>query len=65
MHDGSLATLRDVVEFYNRGGNSNPGVTPRLRRLGLSEADVDAVVAFLRALDGQGYEDRPPRYFPQ
>ena len=24
MHDGSLATLRDVVEFYNRGGVPNP-----------------------------------------
>jgi len=65
MHDGSLATLRDVVEFYNRGGNRNPGVTPRLRRLNLSTSDVDALVAFLRALNGEGYQDRAPRYFPQ
>ena len=25
MHDGSLATLEDVVEYYDRGGNRNPG----------------------------------------
>ena len=44
MHDGSLATLREVVEFYNRGGNQVPGQSGRLRRLGLSPSDVDAVV---------------------
>jgi cytochrome c peroxidase len=65
MHDGSLATLRDVVEFYDRGGNSNPGKTARLRPLRLSPEDKDALVAFLRALNGEGYQDRPPRYFPQ
>ena len=65
MHDGSLATLRDVVEFYNRGGNQNPLLTRRLRPLGLSQADVDDVVAFLKSLNGEGYQDRPPKYFPQ
>jgi cytochrome c peroxidase len=65
MHDGSLATLRDVVEFYNRGGNPNPFRTPRLRPLGLSQQDVDSVVAFLKSLSGEGYQDRPPKYFPQ
>jgi cytochrome c peroxidase len=64
MHDGSLATLRDVVEFYNRGGNRNPFQTRRLRPLGLSQADVDDVVAFLKTLNGEGYADRPPRRFP-
>jgi cytochrome c peroxidase len=64
MHDGSLATLKDVVEFYNRGGHpevKNGRITP----LGLSQADVDAVVAFLKSLNGEGYQDRPPRYFPR
>jgi cytochrome c peroxidase len=65
MHDGSLATLRDVVEFYNRGGNKNPFQTRRLRPLGLTQTDVDDVVAFLKSLNGEGYQDRPPRYFPQ
>jgi len=65
MHDGSLATLRDVVEYYNRGGNQHPGLSGRLRPLRLSPADVDALVLFLQSLNGEGYQDRPPRYFPQ
>ena len=65
MHDGSLATLRDVVEFYNRGGVKNPFQSRRIRPLRLSESDIDAVVSFLRALSGEGYEDRPPRLFPK
>lgn len=62
MHDGSLATLRDVVEFYNRGTRNQTG---RLAPLGLSNDDIDAVVSFLRALSGEGYEDRAPRVFPK
>jgi len=65
MHDGSLATLRDVVEFYNRGGNRNPGLSARIRPLGLSEQDVVALIAFLRSLNGEGYQDRAPRHFPE
>lgn len=65
MHDGSLATLRDVVEFYNRGGIRNPTQTRRLRPLGLSQSDVDDVVAFLKSLNGEGYQDRAPRHFPR
>ena len=65
MHDGSLATLRDVVEFYNRGGIPNPTKSLRIAPLGLSPDDVDAVVAFLQTLDGEGYRDRPPRFFPR
>ncbi len=65
MHDASLATLREVVEFYNRGGLKAPGRTPRLRPLNLSEAAIDDLVAFLHALDGEGYQDQPPSYFPR
>lgn len=63
MHDGSLATLRDVVEFYNRGGV--PKLNGRIRPLGLSNEEMDALVAFLHALNGEGYQDRPPRHFPR
>lgn len=50
MHDGSLASLADVVEFYNRGGQQNPGLDRRMRPLDLSEADRENLVAFLSAL---------------
>ena len=36
MHDGSLATLEDVVDYYDRGGNANPGLDQELRPLHLS-----------------------------
>lgn len=65
MHDGSLATLRDVVAFYNRGGTPNPWRTPRLRPLGLTAADVDDLIAFLEALDSDRAADTAPRFFPQ
>ena len=65
MHDGSLATLRDVVEFYNRGGIHNPFLSARVRPLGLTSAEMDALVAFLESLDGEGYQDQGPRLFPR
>ena len=65
MHDGSLQTLREVVEFYNRGGIRNPLQTRRMRPLRLTEAEIDAVVSFLRALSGEGYQDQSPRVFPK
>lgn len=65
MHDGSLATLRDVVAFYNRGGTPNPWRTQRLRPLGLTSGDVDDLIAFLEALDSDRAADTAPRLFPQ
>ena len=52
MHDGSLGTLEEVVEFYNRGGGKNPNLDPVIVPLGLSSQDVKDLVAFLRALSG-------------
>ena len=52
MHDGSLATLEDVVEFYDRGGNPNPALDPDLLSLHLSPDEKRALVAFLRSLSG-------------
>jgi cytochrome c peroxidase len=50
MHDGSLATLEEVVEFYNRGGGANPNRDPVLAPLELSKEEVRDLVAFLKAL---------------
>lgn len=67
MHDGSIATLREVVEYYNRGGNKNPYLDPKMPKgtLGLTPAEVDALVAMMEALDGEGYADTPPATFPR
>ena len=53
MHDGSLKTLRDVVDFYNGGGNSNAHLDQRIKPLNLSSAERDDLVAFLESLNGE------------
>jgi cytochrome c peroxidase len=50
MHDGSLATLEDVVEFYSRGGNANGFLDPELKPFDASAEERAALVAFLKAL---------------
>ncbi len=50
MHDGSLKTLNEVVEFYSRGGGANANLDPVVRPLELSKDEIDALVAFLKAL---------------
>jgi cytochrome c peroxidase len=65
MHDGSLATLRDVVEFYNGAGTPGAPQSGRVRPLRLAEREIDALVAFLKSLDGEGYADQAPKYFPR
>jgi cytochrome c peroxidase len=53
MHDGSLETLEDVVEFYDRGGNPNPYRDPEIRPLHLTPEEKQALIAFLKALSGE------------
>lgn len=51
FHDGSAATLRQVVDFYNRGGDFPSQFTHGdVRQLKLSEADKSALVDFMVAL---------------
>jgi cytochrome c peroxidase len=53
MHDGSLKTLSDVVDFYAGGGNSNPSLDKEIKPLHLSAQDRADLVKFLEALTGQ------------
>lgn len=53
MHDGSLTTLQDVIDFYNRGGNPNSRLDEELHPLNLTSEEKQAVVSFLRALNGR------------
>lgn len=50
MHDGSLKTLAEVIDFYAAGGGDDPDRDPRVRPLELSAADRSALVAFLGSL---------------
>lgn len=51
MHDGRLATLEDVVEFYSQGGSpQDPTLDSKLKPLNLSAADKHNLVEYLKAL---------------
>ncbi|MBI4082486.1 MAG: photosynthetic protein synthase I [Candidatus Lambdaproteobacteria bacterium] len=52
MHNGMLHTLAEVVRFYDQGGGTDPNKDPRLKRLGLSQAEQAELVVFLEALSG-------------
>lgn len=56
MHNGRLSTLREVVEFYNQGGEPNENLDPLIRPLGLSGIEIEALLAFLQALTGDNVE---------
>jgi cytochrome c peroxidase len=54
MHDGSLATLEDVVEHYDKGGNPNPALDKEMKKkLNLTAQEKKDVVAFMKALTGE------------
>jgi cytochrome c peroxidase len=52
MHDGSLATLEDVIDFYNQGSPGKPNLDDEIRPLHLTPSEKRALLAFLRSLDG-------------
>jgi cytochrome c peroxidase len=52
MHDGSLKTLEEVVELYAKGGEANPHLDPKIKKLNLSEQDKKDLIAFMQACTG-------------
>jgi cytochrome c peroxidase len=57
FHDGSQATLWDVVDHYNKGdGIANPWLDQDMQPLALQENQIDDLVAFLAALTSHEYE---------
>jgi len=52
LHDGSEATLLDVVNYYDRGGIPNRNLDPAMLPLHLTESERQDLVAFLEALTG-------------
>lgn len=61
MHNGSLATLSEVIEFFNRGGGVDPNKTKEIKPLGLTHDEKLALEAFLRSLTGTYQEVSAPR----
>lgn len=52
MHDGSQATLEEVVEWYAKGGHANPWLSDKVKKLELSDQDKVDLVAYMRSLTG-------------
>lgn len=50
MHDGSQKTLREVVDWYAKGGHANPWLSDKVKKLDLTEQDKQDLVAFMEAL---------------
>ncbi|MGZ9188795.1 MAG: cytochrome-c peroxidase [Nitrospira sp.] len=66
MHDGRFGTLEEVVAFYNQGGIQNPHQDNTVIPLELNESEQQDVVAFLRSLNGEGWQQvTAPTEFPK
>jgi cytochrome c peroxidase len=80
MHNGTLATLEDVLRFYNTGRSENPNVSdargrrpgdgrPRVHRdfrrvAGMSEGQMQDIIAFLEALTDSSFDRAIPARVP-
>jgi len=56
MHDGSLSSLEQIIEFYNQGGIENELIDPLIRPLNLSGTEKVQLLAFLRSLTGDNVD---------
>ena len=52
MHDGSLKTLEEVVEWYSKGGHPNPQLSKDIKKIELTNQQKDDLVAFMKACTG-------------
>jgi cytochrome c peroxidase len=63
MHDGSLATLWDVMDHYNQGGEANPFLDGGIEPLALTEEEIDQLVAYLFTLTDVRFAAENQRQF--
>ena len=66
MRDGSLKTLREVVDFYDKGGTLNQNLDKEIKPLKLTSDQRSDLVEFLRALTGDTWQTiQAPDKFPE
>jgi len=63
MHDGSVATLWDVMDHYNKGGEPNLFLDGGMEPLALTETEIDQIVEFLFALTDERFAQQNQRQF--
>ncbi len=61
MHDGTLETLWDVMDHYNKGGEPNLFLDGGMEPLALSEQEIDQLVAFMFALTDDRFAEENQR----
>lgn len=59
MHDGSMASLEEVMHHYNKGGIQSPHLDPIMKPLGLTEKEIFDLIAFMGALTEPLVIERP------
>src|SRR5699024_720365 len=50
MHDGSLETLEEVIDFYDRGGDGHPNTSGLIDKLNLEDAEKEDLITFIKVL---------------
>jgi cytochrome c peroxidase len=66
MHDGSLKTLEEVIDYYDKGGIKNKNLDEKMKQLKLTAQEKKDLVAFLKSLSGEGWQHiQPPSKFPE
>jgi cytochrome c peroxidase len=64
MHDGSEATLKEVMEFYDRGGDIAENRSPFITPLELTKQEKMDLVEFMKALEGEPIITSIPEFPP-
>lgn len=52
MHDGSQKTLREVIDWYAKGGHSNPHLSDKIKKFEISAQETQDLIAFMESLTG-------------
>nr|WP_175476237.1 cytochrome c peroxidase [Evansella caseinilytica] len=53
MSDGSIETLEEVIDYYDRGGDGHPNTSPLITELNLTDDEKADLLAFLKVLGGE------------
>lgn len=66
MHNGSMETLEEVINYYNSGGVKNKNLHPLMRPLNLTDDEKKALISFLLSLNGEGWQTiSEPKQLPE
>ncbi|WP_232107291.1 cytochrome-c peroxidase [Gimesia alba] len=66
MHDGSMQTLKEVVEHYNKGGIPNEFLDEEIYKLNLTPQEVDDLVTFMKeGLASSNYPEHKAPKLPE